>query len=49
MSEKKELEKQETAVAETSGFALAIVSMIVAAVVFAIAIAVTGSTGIVLG
>ncbi|MCI6274010.1 MAG: CBS domain-containing protein [Coriobacteriaceae bacterium] len=43
------LRKRDERNQETSGFALAIVSMIVAAVVFAISIAVAGATGIVLG
>ena len=43
------LRKRDERNQETSGFALALISMIVAAVVFAIAIAVTGTTGIVLG
>ena len=43
------LRKRDERNQETSGFALALISMIVAAVVFAVAIAVTGTTGIVLG
>ena len=43
------LRKRDERNQENSGFALAIIYMIVAAVVFAVAIAVTGTTGIVLG